>query len=233
MLTKNPQFRVYRKRSLEEKNIKNSLTQSTSSKGSNWTRQVLQLFSASRKKTSLLFRDLETSKKRYLTSSKNNRKLHPIQVRKDKFIVICFLWVAVIHDQIGLWTLLHDAEHSVVNRVGKGMEIPGAHLTVEEVFDVDSKNRCTFAWKSGFGAKDQKEKMVVCAMILKVMASRETVDSVELRRLSRDLLTKTKLCLQYFGRVNDSEKFRWLQINWIFARKGWKGWKGHVQDRDN
>ena len=82
------------------------------------------------------------------------------------------------------------------NRVGKGMEIPGAHLTVVEVFDVDSKNRCTFAWKSRSRAKDQKEKMVVCAMILKVMASRGTVDSVELRRLSRDLLTKTKLCLQ-------------------------------------
>ena len=33
----------------------------------------------------------------------------------------------------------------VVIRVGEGMEIPGAHLTVHEVFDVDSKNRCTFA----------------------------------------------------------------------------------------
>ena len=30
-------------------------------------------------------------------------------------------------------------------RVGKGMEILDAHLTVGEVFDVDSKNRCTFA----------------------------------------------------------------------------------------
>ena len=31
------------------------------------------------------------------------------------------------------------------SRVGKGIEIPGAHLTVNEVFDVDSENRCTFA----------------------------------------------------------------------------------------
>ena len=35
--------------------------------------------------------------------------------------------------------------HTLHTRVGKGMEIPGAHLTVVEVFDVDSKNRCTFA----------------------------------------------------------------------------------------
>ena len=82
-------------------------------------------------------------------------------------------------------------EEDVCIRVGKGMEIPGAHLTVVEVFDVDSKNRCTFAWKSRSRARDQKEKMVVCAMILKVMASRGTVDSVETRRLSQLLC----LCL--------------------------------------
>ena len=30
-------------------------------------------------------------------------------------------------------------------RVVKGIEFLGAHLTVGELFDVDSKNRCTFA----------------------------------------------------------------------------------------
>ena len=30
-------------------------------------------------------------------------------------------------------------------RVVKGMEFPGAHRTVDEVFDVDSNDRCTFA----------------------------------------------------------------------------------------
>ena len=115
MLTKNPQFRVYRKRSLEEKNIKKTLWHRAQVQKGQIGQDKYYNFSRHREKNPPYFLEtLKAVKKRYLTSSKNNRKLHPIQVRKDKFIVICFLWVAVIHDQIGLWTLLHDAEHSVV-----------------------------------------------------------------------------------------------------------------------
>ena len=115
MLTKNPQFRVYRKRSLEEKNIKKLFDTEHKFKRVKLDKTSTTTFLGIAKKNPPYFLEtLKPVKKRYLTSSKNNRKLHPIQVRKDKFIVICFLWVAVIHDQIGLWTLLHDAEHSVV-----------------------------------------------------------------------------------------------------------------------
>ena len=64
MLTKNPQFRVYRKRSLEEKNIKKLFDTEHKFKRVKLDKTSTTTFLGIAKKPSLLFRDLETSKKK-------------------------------------------------------------------------------------------------------------------------------------------------------------------------